>query len=115
MGDHVPVYIIAIVSTGHSRVVQFPHFSVKEYLLSTRLATLSGDFSGYNVDLEPAHTILAQACMGVLLRADDHTEVTEQNDVEKRSSLAEYAAEHWVTHRQFQSVSPSLLKAMEYR
>jgi ankyrin repeat protein len=103
--------LIAIVDTGGSRVVQFSHFSVKEYLTSTRLATSSGDVSGYHVDLEPAHTILAQACMGVLLHADDHA---EQNDVEKSSPLAEYAAKHWVTHAQFQSVSSLLRKAMEY-
>jgi len=51
--------------------------------------------------------------MGVLLQADDRA---EQNEVEKRSPLAEYAAEHWVTHARFQSVSrsSSLRKAMEY-
>jgi hypothetical protein len=103
--------LIAIVDTGGSRVVQFSHFSVKEYLTSTRLATSSGDFSRYHVDLEPAHTILAQACMGVLLQAGDHA---GQNDVEKSSSLVKYAAEHWVTHAQFQSVSSLLRKAMEY-
>jgi ankyrin repeat protein len=103
--------LIAIVDTGYSRIVQFSHFSVKEYLTSTRLATSSEAFSRYHVDLEPAHTILAQACMGILLQADDHA---EQNDVEKSSPLAEYAAEHWVTHAQFQSVSSSLRKAMEY-
>ena len=103
--------LIAIVETGHSRVVQFSHFSVKEYLTSTRLATSSGNFSGYHVDLEPAHTILAQACIGVLLQSDDRA---EQNEVKKRSPLAKYAAEHWVTHAQFQSVSSLLQKAMEF-
>jgi hypothetical protein len=103
--------LIAIVDTGGSRVVQFSHFSVKEYLTSTRLAASSEDFSGYHVDLEPAHTILAQACMSVLLQADDHA---EQNEVEKNSPLAKYAAEHWVTHAQFQGVSSLLRTAMEY-
>ena len=103
--------LIAIVETGHSRVVQFSHFSVKEYLTSARLATSSGDVSRYHVDLEPAHTILAQACMGILLQANVRA---EQNEVEKRSPLAKYAAEHWVTHAQFQSVSSLLRKAMEY-
>ena len=101
--------LIAIVDTGGSRVVQFSHFSVKEYLTSTRLATSST--SGYHVDLLPAHAILAQACMSVLLQADDHA---EHNDVEKSSPLAEYAAQYWVTHAQFQSVSSILRKAMEY-
>lgn len=103
--------LIALVDTGGSRAVQFSHFSVKEYLTSTRLAISSGAVSGYHVDLEPAHATLAQACMGVLLQAYDHA---EQNDVEKSSPLAEYAAEHRVTHARFQNVSLLLRKAMEY-
>ena len=100
--------LITTVETRDSRVVQFSHFSVKEYLTSERLATSS--VSRYHIDLEPAHTILVQACMGVLLRPDD----VEENDVGKRSALAGYAAEHWVTHAQFERVSSFLRKAMEY-
>ena len=38
---------------------------------------------------------------------------SEQNEVEKRSPLAKYAAKHWVTHAQFQSMLSLLRKAME--
>jgi hypothetical protein len=55
--------LIAIVEAKKSRVVQFSHFSVKEFLTSTRLATSIKDLSRYHIDFEPAHTILAQACM----------------------------------------------------
>src|SRR6202789_780008 len=55
--------LIAIVETDNSRVVQFSHFSVKEFLTSDRLATLNGNISRYFIDFEPAHTILAQACL----------------------------------------------------
>jgi len=103
--------LIAIVEANDSRVVQFSHFSVKEFLTSTRLATSSKDVSRYHIDFEPAHTILAQACMGVLLHPDD---CGEENNVGRRSSLAKYAAHHWVTHAQFESVSLCLRKAMEY-
>ena len=102
--------LITIVETYYSRVVQFSHFSVKELLTSERLATSSGDVSRYHVDLEPAHTILAQACMSVLLQANNHV---EENSV-KSSPLAGYAALHWVTHAQFERVSSFLRKAMEY-
>ena len=102
--------LIAIVEANDSRVVQFSHFSVKEFLTSTRLATSSKDVSRYHIDLEPAHTILGQACMGVLLQPGN---CVEENTVGRSSSLAEYAARHWVTHAQFGSVS-SLRKAMEY-
>jgi hypothetical protein len=54
-----------------SWVVQFSHFSVKEFLTSSRLSTTSGEVSAYRIDLGNAHTILAQACPGVLLQTHD--------------------------------------------
>ena len=103
--------LIAIVEANNSRVVQFSHFSVKEFLTSTRLADSSKEVSRYHIDPDPAHTILAQACMGILLLTDDRV---EENGIGKSSSLAGYAAEHWVTHAQFERVSSFLRKAMEY-
>ena len=102
--------LISIVHSGDSRVVQFSHFSVKEFLTSPRLATASGEVSNYHIDLEPAHTTLAQACLGVLLQIDDDIEGCTPED----HPLAEYAAEHWVTHAQFGEVSSRLRKGMEY-
>src|ERR1700761_7095552 len=98
--------LIAIIETDGSRIVQFTHFSVKEYLTSIRLST-----SRFHILLEPAHTILAQACISVLLRLDDRS---EESGVRNFSPLARYAAEHWVTHAQDEKVSPCLRKAMEY-
>ena len=101
--------LIAIVDTGSSRVVQFSHFSVKEYLTSSRLGTSSQDVSRYHVALEPAHTILAQACVSVLLQLQDHD---EQDDFEESAPLARYAAEYWVRHAQYEDVV-SRIKGME--
>jgi ankyrin repeat protein len=103
--------LIVIVETDDSRVVQFSHFSVKEFLTSTRLTDSSKEVSRYHIDMDPAHTILAQACMGILLQTDD---CVEGNGIGKSSSLAGYAAEHWVTHAQFERVSSFLQRAMEY-
>jgi hypothetical protein len=102
--------LIAIVDTGDSRVVQFSHFSVKEYLTSERLVTSSQDVSRYHITFETAHTILAQACVSVLLQLDDHD---EQDDVKKNTPLAVYAAECWVRHAQFEGVA-SRIKGMEH-
>ena len=102
--------LITIVDTGRSRVVQFSHFSVKEFLTSERLATSSQDVSRYHIALNPAHTILAQACMSILLHVHDHD---EQNDVEMNDPLALYAAEYWVRHAQFEDVALQI-KGMEY-
>ena len=98
------------IEVGDSWIVQFSHFSVKEFLTSSRLATASGEVSNFYIDLEPAHMTLAQACLGVLLQikhdVDGHTP--------KDHPLARYAAEHWTTHAQFGEVSSRLHKGMEY-
>ena len=103
--------LITIVESYESRIVQFSHFSVKEFLTSDRLATSIGDISRYHIVLEPAHTILARACMCVLLRLDDRV---EESGVTNVSPLAIYAAEHWIAHAQDEKVRSCLRKGMEY-
>jgi len=98
--------LITIVGTRNSRVVRFAHLSVKEFLTSPRLAASSGDVSHYHIALEPAHTTLGQACLGVLLCSDNPL----TNGIRKTSPLAGYAAQHWVTHAQFGNVSSDLRK-----
>jgi hypothetical protein len=94
--------LISIVRNGGSPVVQFSHFSVKEYLTSPRLArSPHKDVSQFHIHLESAHTIMAQACLGTLLRPDGHA---GDNRV-KTSLLLRYAAQHWVEHARFENVS----------
>jgi ankyrin repeat protein len=102
--------LIAIVDGGDFQVVQFSHFSVKEYLTSDRLARSSGDVSRYHILLEPAHTILAQACLGVLLRLDDSVNEDHTGDI----PLVKYAALHWFDHARFEGVVSRICDAMEY-
>ncbi len=88
---------------GHrrSKVMQFSHYSVKEYLTSARLAEASDIIPRrYHIFMTPAHTIAAQACLGLLLHLDEN--VTKKS-LEK-FPLAEYAAEHWFHHAQFEGV-----------
>jgi hypothetical protein len=94
---------------GDSRIVQFSHFSVKEFLTSSRLATAGGEVSNYHIDSEPAHTILAQACLGVLLQI----QVDIDRHTSEDHSLARYAAEHWTTHAKFGEESSRLQKGIE--
>ena len=89
-------------------VVQFSHFSVQEFLMSSRLA--SGCLSHYCISLEPAHTIVAQACLSILLRLDIHI---NKWDIEMYP-LARYAAQHWVDHVKFQNVSSRAEYAMKH-
>ncbi len=102
--------LIAIVDDGDSQVVQFSHFSVKEFLTSDRLARSSEDVSRYHILLEPAHTLLARACLGVLLRLGDTDEDWNARDI----PLAEYAARYWVDHAQFENVSSRIRESMEF-
>ena len=102
--------LIAVVRSGRSRVVQFSHFSVKEYLTSSRLAhSPHGEVSLFRVDLEPAHTIMAQACLATLLQLDEHAGKSGA----KLSPLAKYAAHHWVDHAQFEKVSSRVREGMD--
>jgi len=90
--------------TIDSHLVQFSHFSVKEFLTSDRLATPTRDVSRYHILLEPAHTTMAQACLSALLRIDSHIDEASI----KNFSLAEYAAEHFGDHAEFRSVFPRI-------
>ena len=101
--------LIAIVDWEGSQIVQFPHFSVKEFLTSERLATAEKCLSYFHISPEPAHTILAHACLGVLLQFDDKI---NRNAID-HFPLAPYAARHWVDHAQFRNVSIHVQEAME--
>jgi ankyrin repeat protein len=97
------------VSYGRSQIVQFSHFSVKEFLVSHRLSSSPGDISRYHIRLGSAHTVLTQACLGLLLHSNDHVtaECTEG------SPLTEYAARHWVEHALFEDVASRVKDGIE--
>ena len=100
--------LVMIVKDGDSRVVQFSHFSVKEFLTADRLAAIR-DVSYYHIRLEAAHAILAQGCLGVLLRLDDRV----NRDNMKSFPLALYAAHYWPTHVRVGNVSSQIKDGME--
>jgi ankyrin repeat protein len=102
--------LITIVDDEDFQVVQFSHFSVKEFLTSDRLARSSGDVSRYHIALEPAHTILAQACLGILLRLDDRIIEDDFDEI----PLVEYASRHLFDHAGFEKVASHMRDAMEY-
>ena len=102
--------LITIIPRDDTRVVQFSHFSVKEYLTSSRLAkSLLGDVSQFRIDLEPAHTIMTQACLATLLRLDEQV----GNIDARMSPLVKYAAQHWVDHAQFGNASSCVRDGMD--
>ena len=102
--------LIAIVDRGGHQVVQFSHFSVKEYLTSERLASAEERLSYYHILPEPAHTILAHISLSVLLHLDDKID----RDSIGHFPLAPYAARHWIDHAQFGNVSSHIKEVMKH-
>ena len=92
-----------------SRIIQFSHFSVKEFLTSSRLTSSRPSISRYHVLLGSSHTILAQACLSALLRLDDSTD--EENI--RNFPLAIYAAHHWHIHALQENVKPRIQSDIE--
>ena len=91
------------------KIVEFSHFSVKEFLTSTRLAS---DIitCHYHISMTPAHTLAAQACLGILLHLDEDVATSDSLD---KWPLAEYAAEHWVDHARLEDVSRNVEDVMK--
>ena len=100
--------LIAVVNVDGSPVVQFSHFSVKEFLTSDRLAYSTENLSRFYVLPHSAHTILAQASLSVLLHLGNRVDKKKIEEF----PFARYAAEHWVGHGQFEDVSSNLWDAM---
>jgi len=102
--------LISVVEDEGSKIVQFSHFSVKEFLTSDRLLTSEvGDIRHYHVSLDAAHTIFVRACLAVLMQLGENMD-------EKRLEtfpLALYAADHWANHAQYDEVASRVQDALE--
>jgi len=102
--------LITIIDDQGSKIVQFSHFSVKEYLTSDRLETSNVvNIRQFYIPLEPAHTTLAQACLAVLLQLDGRA------DEERLAGfpLALYAAQYWPDHTKFENVASQIQDGIE--
>jgi hypothetical protein len=102
--------LVSVIIDDGSRVVQFSHFSVKEFLTSDRLASCMEEVAQFHIPIEPSNAILAQACLGVLLCLDDRTD----KDSAKNIPLYRYAAEHWVGHARVGNVELQIKDTLDY-
>jgi ankyrin repeat protein len=102
--------LVSVITYDGSRVVQFSHFSVKEFLTSDRLANCLEEVSQFHIPIEPSHAILAQACLGVLLFLDDHT----NKDSVKNIPLYRYATKYWAGHAQVGNVELQIKDSLDY-
>src|SRR6266853_1328608 len=102
--------LLSVVDRYGSPFIQFSHFSVKEFLTSPRFADKCDTISQrYHVSMTPAHTLIAQACLGILL----HLDKTITEDSLRKFPLAEYAAEHWFGHARVEGVSENAEEGMK--
>jgi hypothetical protein len=102
---------ITIIHDDDSKIAQFSHFSVKEFLTSDRLQMSDvGSICQYYIPMEAAHAILARACVTVLLQLDEEEDVKRS----KALPLAPYAATHWVRHAQFEDVASRIQDSLAY-
>ena len=102
---------ITVIDNLGSKIVQFSHFSVKEFLTSDRLAASDvGTICQFYVALEPAHAIFAQACVTILLQLD----AEEDKEHVRGLPLAPYATGNWVRHTKFPDVAPRIQDTLAY-
>ena len=87
--------LVSIVNLDGSQVIQFSHFTVKEFLTSTCLTETSDIITRrYHISMTSAHTLAAQACLGILLHLDKNI----TRDGLQKVPRAKYAARHWFDH-----------------
>ena len=60
-----------------------------------------GDLRYHHIRLESVHTIMAQACLGVLLRLDNNMD----KETIESYPMAQYASEHFGDHVEFEVLS----------
>jgi len=103
--------IAIIIDEKGSEIVQFSHFSVKEFLTSDRLQTSGvGNIRLYHVALEPAHAILARACVAVLVQIDEKMDEEHFETI----PLTSYAAQNWWMHARFEDVESRIQDSLMY-
>jgi len=101
--------LVAIIDDRwQGKIVQFSHFSVKEYLASDRIAN-KGHVSHFHIFPKPAHTLFAKACLSVLFQLDFSMDKAKIQTFR----LAKYAARHWVEHARFEDVSSYIQDGMD--
>ena len=89
---------------------QVAHFSVKEFLTSTRFAEKHDSISSlYHISMTPAHTVITQACLGMLF----HLDQTVTQDSLSQFPLVNYAAKYWFEHACFEGVLQNAEEGMK--
>ena len=102
--------LVSVIIDQGSQVIQFSHFSVKEFLTSDRLASCIMEESQFYISVEPSHTIIAQACLGALLSLNHGTDQYSAWQL----PLYGYATTYWVGHAQFGDVESVIKDTLDH-
>ena len=101
--------LVTITSVDGASVVQFSHFSVKEFLMSSRFSNVGEHLSHFHTLPHSAHSVIARASLNVLLSLGGQVD----KGVVENHPLTLYASRYWVDHAKFEGVSPSIQDLME--
>ncbi|KAF7976112.1 hypothetical protein HWV62_7545 [Athelia sp. TMB] len=107
---HVLAVCSGLVTELHG-IIKLAHMSVKEYLISERIA--NGPAAYFSINARIAHSFLAQTCLAYLLylgTIESLTTATIQS-----FPLACYAAEHWFDHAHGYTESDPPLQELIFR
>ena len=97
--------LLSLVNAEDSQIIQFSHFSVKEFLTSVRFVEKRNTISTrYHISMTSAHSLVAKTCLSILFHLD--------KDIYRfllpKFPLAKYAAEHWFKHARLQGASQNV-------
>ena len=94
-----------------SRIVQLAHFSVKEYLVSERIA--ESTVSPFALSPQRGHEMLCRKCLAYLDYLGEHENLSKDNV--NNFPLARYAAENWSYHyKQYPLVSSAIQPILDF-
>jgi hypothetical protein len=83
-----------------TKVVSFSHFSIKEFILSSRIDTTAA--ASYRVTEPNAHAKIAQGCLNIFLKGDAVDGVFATEEKLRKALIAhpflDYAAKSWIDH-----------------
>ncbi|PPJ57681.1 hypothetical protein CBER1_00147 [Cercospora berteroae] len=94
---------------NENTTVTLAHFSVKEYLESTRI--LESDARAFHLQSPREHWLIAQSCLAYLLSYSRNAHKTYSLHDLRTFPLLEYAAETWYVHLSLQSTEGAAREA----
>ncbi|KAI1113784.1 ankyrin repeat-containing domain protein [Nemania sp. NC0429] len=90
--EYMPGLVITYEHLGYIKCVRLAHFSIKEYLISNRIA--NGPTRVFWFTEEDAHLHIAYSCLAYHL----HRIATSVREDYRYTGLREYAARNWMIH-----------------